>query len=111
MAIDDVDILHVEALEGGLGALDDVLAGEALVVGAGASPEDLGGYDDVRAFPAELPDSLAHDLLSSAVGIYLGVVEEIDAMVTATLQQRLGLLHVQLVPEAYPRTIRELAHL
>jgi hypothetical protein len=109
VAVDDVDVVHVEAAERGAEALDDVLAGEALVVGALAAPEELGGDDDVGAAPAQVPDGLAHDLLGAAVGVHLGVVEEVDARVPARLQQRLGLLHVQLVPEGHPRAVRELA--
>jgi len=111
VAVDNVDVVHVEALERGLGALDNVLAREALVVGALAAPEDLGRNDDVGALPAELPDGLPHDLLGAAVGVDLRIVEEVDAVVAAALEQRLGLLHVQLVPEAHPRAVRQLAHL
>ena len=111
VAVDDINIVHVEPLERGLGPFDDVLAGEALVVGPLASPEDLGGNDDVGALPPELPDGLAHDLLGAAVGVDLGVVEEVDAVVAAALEEGLGFLHVKLVAEAHPRTVGELAHL
>lgn len=111
MAVDDVDVVHVEALEGGLGALDDVLAGEALVVGSGAAPEDLGADDEVGALPPQLADGLAHDLLGAAVGVDLGVVEEVDAVVAAALEEGFRLLHVDLVAEAHPRAVGELAHL
>ncbi|KAE7996141.1 hypothetical protein FH972_000889 [Carpinus fangiana] len=46
----------------------------------------------------------AFSVFSMAIGIDLGVVEEVDAMISTALQQRLGLLHVQLVPEAFPVT-------
>lgn len=111
VAINHIDVVHVEPLERGLSALDYVLPGQALVVGTGATPEDLGGDDDVGSLPAELADSLAHDLLGAAVGVDLGVVEEVDAVVAAALEERLGLLHVELVPEAHPRPVGELAHL
>ena len=111
VAQDDVDVVHVEAAEGGAGALDEVLPGEALVVGAGAAPEDLGGHDDVGPAPTELADGLAHDLLRSAVGVDLGVVEEVHAVIAAALQQDLRLLDIDLVPERDPRPVRELAHL
>ena len=109
VAVDDVDVVHVEALERALEALDDVLAGEALVVGPLAAPEELGGDDDVGAAPSEVADGLAHDLLGAAVGVDLGVVEEVDAGVAAGLQQRLGLLDVELVAEGDPGPVRELA--
>jgi len=111
VAVENVDVVHVEALERGLGALHYVLTREALVVGALTAPEDLGRNDDVGALPPELPDRLPHDLLGAAVGVDLGIVEEVDAVVAAGLEQRLGLLHVQLVPEAHPRAVRQLAHL
>lgn len=88
-----------------------MLPGEALVVGATPTPEDLGGDHDVGALPPQLADGLAHDLLSTAVGVDLGVVEEVDTVVAAALQQGLRLLNVQLVPEAHPCTVGELAHL
>lgn len=111
MAIQDIDIIHIQALERSFGAFDDVLPGEAPVVGAWAAPEELGGDDEVGALPTELAEGLAHDLLSAAIGVDLGVVEEVDAMVAAALEEGLGLLHVQLVAEAHPRTVGKLAHL
>lgn len=111
MAIQDIDVLHIQALERSFGAFDDVLPGEAPVVGAWAAPEELGGDDEVGALPTELTEGLAHDLLSAAIGVDLSVVEEVDAMVAAALEEGLGLLHVQLVAEAHPRTVGELAHL
>uniref|UniRef100_A0A8R7QX84 Uncharacterized protein n=1 Tax=Triticum urartu TaxID=4572 RepID=A0A8R7QX84_TRIUA len=110
VAVHDVDVLHVEPLERGLEALDDVLAGEALVVGALAAPEELGGDDDVGAAPAQVPDRLPHDLLRAAVGVDLGVVEEVDPRVPAGLEEGLGLLDVQLVAEGHPGPVGELAH-
>jgi hypothetical protein len=110
VAVDDVDVVGFEALERGLEPLDDVLAREALVVGALAAPEELGGEDDVGAAPAEVADGLAHDLLGAAVGVDLGVVEEVDAGVAARLQQRLGVLDVELVAEGDPGAVGELAH-
>lgn len=86
MTIDDIDVIHVEALEGGLCALNDVFPGETLVVRSRAAPEDLGGDDDIGSLPTELSDGLSHDLLSAAIGVNLSVVEEIDAIVTAALQ-------------------------
>lgn len=111
VAVDEIDVIHVQSLQTSLGALDDVLAGEALVVGAGAAPEDLGGDDDVGALPAELLDGLAHDLLGAAIGVDLGVVEEVDAVVAAALEDGFGLLDVKLVAEGHPRSVRELGHL
>lgn len=102
VAVDDVDVVHVQPLEGGFGPLDNVLAGETLVVGPWAAPEDLGGDDEVGALPAELADGLAHDLLGPSVGVHLGVVEEVDAAVAAALEEGLGLFDVQLVAEAHP---------
>lgn len=111
VAQEDVHVLHVEAAQRGAGPLHEVLAGETLVIGAGTAPEELGGDDEIGAAPAELPDGLAHDLLGAAVGVHLGVVEEVDAVVAAALEQGLGLLDVELVAEGDPRPIRELAHL
>lgn len=86
MAIEEINVVHIQALQGSLGAFDDVLPGEALVIGAPTTPEDLGGYDQVGALPAQLSDGLAHDLFGPPVGVHLGVVEEVYAVVSATLQ-------------------------
>lgn len=111
VTVDHVHVLHVQPLQRGLGPLDDVLARQALVVGARPAPEDLGGDDEVGALPAELADGLAHDLLGPAVGVDLGVVEEVDAVVAAALEKGLGFLDVQLVAEGHPRPVRQLGHL
>ena len=103
VTIDHIHILHLQSLERGLGAFDDVLSGEALVVGSGAAPEYLGGDDEVGALPSELAEGLAHDLLGAAVGVDLGVVEEVDAVVAAALEEGLGLLDVELVAKAHPK--------
>lgn len=82
-----------------------MLPGESLIVGTLTAPEDLSGNDDVRAFPAEFTDGLSHDLLGTAVGVDFGVVEEVDAVVTATLEEGLGFFDVELVAEAYPCSV------
>ena len=110
MTINNVDVVHVEAFQGSFGALDDVFSGEAFIVGALAAPKDLGGNDDVGSLPPELANGLAHDLFRAAVGVDLGIVEEVDAVVAGAMQERLRLRHVQLVPEADSRSVRELAH-
>lgn len=85
---------------------DDVLSGETLVVGARSTPEDLGGDDEVGSSPSELANGLAHDLLGATIGVHLGVVEEIDAVVATALEKSLRLLHIQLVSEAHPSAVR-----
>lgn len=94
MTVENIHVFHVEAFQGGLGSLNDVLAGEPLVVGPLSTPKYLGGNDNVGALPAQLPDGLAHDFLGAAVGVDLGVVEEVHAVVAAALEEGLGLLHV-----------------
>ncbi|ONK79520.1 uncharacterized protein A4U43_C01F7190 [Asparagus officinalis] len=108
MAIQHVHVIHVQPLQRRLGPLDDVLPGQALVVWAGPTPEDLGGDDKIGPFPAQLADRLAHDLLGAAVGVDLGVVEEVDAVVSAELEEGFGLLDVELVAEADPGSVGEL---
>lgn len=105
VTVDKIDVIHIQSLERSLGTFNDVLPGEALVIGTGTAPEDLGGDDDVGALPSELPNGLAHDLLGPAIGVDFGVVEEIDAMVTATLEKRFGLPHIELVSEADPSPV------
>ena len=43
-----------------LHALNDMLPGQALVIGSLASPEDFGGNDVVRALPLQLLFGIAH---------------------------------------------------
>lgn len=82
-----------------------MLPRKSLVVGTLTAPEDLSRNDDVRAFPAEFTDGLSHDLFGSAIGVDFGVVEEVDAVITATLEERLGFFDVELVSEAYPCSV------
>lgn len=111
MAINDIQVIHIKPLKRGLGAFYDVLPGEALIVGTGSAPEDLCGDDDIGALPSQLPDRLAHDLLGAAIGVDFGVIEEVNAVVPATLHKRLGFFDIELVTEADPGPIRELADL
>eukprot|EP00268_Persea_americana_P015220 TRINITY_DN16945_c1_g1_i1.p2 TRINITY_DN16945_c1_g1~~TRINITY_DN16945_c1_g1_i1.p2 ORF type:complete len:223 (-),score=21.59 TRINITY_DN16945_c1_g1_i1:164-832(-) len=111
MAVEDVDIVHVQSRERGLGALYDVLPRETLVVGSSSAPEDLSGDDDVRPLPPKLADRLPHDLLRSAIEEDLGVVEEVHAVVAAALEERSRLLEAHLVAEAHPSAVGEEAYL
>lgn len=111
MAVEDVNIIRVQALERGLGSLYDVLARETLVVGSWSAPEDLGRDDEIRSLPPQFTNRLPHDLLRAAIGVDLGVVEEVDAVVAAALEEGFRLLDVDLVAEADPRAVGELADL
>lgn len=82
-----------------------MLSRKPLVIGTRTSPKDLGGNDYIGALPSKLPNGLTHDLLGSAIGVDFGVVEEIDAVVTAALEKRFGLSDVELIAEAYPSTV------
>ncbi len=107
VAEDQVDVVELEALQRGVGALDDVFAGEAAVVRAFAAPVDLGGDDVVGAFPAGLGEDGAHDFLGDAVGVDLGVVEEVDAGVPGGVHAFGGEVLVHLRSEGHPRTEAE----
>ena len=85
-----------------------MLSRQPFIVRARAAPEDLGGDDDVGSLPAQFLNRLAHDFLGPAVGVDLGVVEEVDAVVTAALEEGLGVFDVQLVAEADPGAVGEL---
>ena len=72
-----VDVAHAEPRERRVERLDDVLAREARVVGAGPAPEHLGREHERRARPAELAEGLAHDFLGLAVAVDLIMEEEV----------------------------------
>jgi hypothetical protein len=90
-----------------LDSFDYVFARKAFIIGSLTTPEELGGNDNVRAFPSQLPDGGTHDLLSPTVGVNLRIIEEVDAGFPASRQQHLGILYVQLVPEAHPCAIAQ----
>lgn len=86
VTVNNVDILHIHSLQRSFCALHDVLSGQSLIIWTRSTPEDLSGDDDIGATPTQLADCLTHDLLGSAIGVDLGVIEEVDAVITAALQ-------------------------
>ena len=110
MAIEDINVVHIESFERSFGSFDDMFPRQTLVVRTRPTPEDLGGDDDVGSAPAQLANRLTHNLLGSAIGVDLGVVEEVDSVITAALENRFGFFHVELVAESDPRSERERAH-
>ena len=74
----EVDRLDAEATKAGLAPFEDVLAGQALHVGAPPhGEEDLRREDGLLA-PGELPQHLPGDLLRPAERVAVGRVEEVD---------------------------------
>lgn len=111
VAVEHIDVIHVQSLQRVLCPFNYVLPREAFVVRARPAPEDLGGDDDVGSLPPKLLDRLAHDLLGAAIGVDLGIIEEVDAMVAAALEDGFGLLDVELVAEGDPGAVGELRNL
>src|SRR5690606_8757911 len=90
---------------------DDVLAGEAGLVGAlvlGAE-ENLAGNDEAAAAPFALFEDVAHYALCLAGGVALGVVEEVHARVVGGVHEFFGDGVADLVAEGHPRAEGERA--
>jgi hypothetical protein len=68
----------------------------------GAAEEHLAGDADAVARQAQVGDHIAHHLFGAAVGIALGVVEEVDAVVPGGGHQVAGLVARDLVTEGHP---------
>jgi hypothetical protein len=92
----EVDVVGVEALEGGFDGVHDVAAGCAYVVAAGSgAAEGLGGNDDVFTGDVEVLERLAEHGLGLAVGVDVGGVDEVDAGVDGGLDEVIDLLLVR----------------
>src|SRR5207248_4530448 len=73
------------------------------------TPEKL-GRDEVRAAPpALLPEDVAHDRLGPALGIYLGVIEEINPGCVRGRHTIAGEIVSHLIAVGDPGAERELA--
>ena len=88
MTIIEIEIVDLQAEERGVARLDDVFAREAGLVGLVVFPaeENLAGNEEAAAPPAGFFEDGAHDELGLAVGVSLGVVEEIDPGVVGGVQ-------------------------
>ena len=64
------ETMKTAVLAADLHALNNMLPGQALVVGSLASPEDLGGNDVVRALPLQLLFELRADLSAQSHGLW-----------------------------------------
>jgi hypothetical protein len=83
----DVHVRLLQPLKRALETLDNVLPAEAASVGllATSAEEDLGAQDVLIARPVELLERSAHLDLTTAIGVDLGSVEEVDAVVPGSL--------------------------
>ena len=88
MAIEDIYIVHIESFERSFGSFEDMFPRETFIVRTRTTPEDLGGDHDVGSPPVQLANRQTHDLLSSAIGVNLGVVEEVDSVIMAALENQ-----------------------
>ena len=78
MAVIQVDVIHAEILQAPLAVGQDVLAGQAMLVGTGAGREEhLAGDHDLVA--RVLLEHAAEEDLGVAARIGVGAVEEVDA--------------------------------
>jgi len=94
-----------------LDPFDDVFARKALVIRTLTAPEEFCGDDDVGPLPSELLDGCTHNLLSPAVGVHLGIVKKVDTSFSTSMEEKLGVLDIQLVAEAHPCAIAQSTHL
>lgn len=88
MSEHDVHVRLLQAGQRALQALDDVLAGETAGVGllAASAEEDLRGEHVLVTRPVELLERLSHFDFALAIGVDLGGVEEVDAVVPGSLK-------------------------
>ena len=73
--------------------------------------EELGGDDEVLAGPPKAPEGRPHDPLRLALGVHLGVVEEVDAAIERRGHAVGGEPLVQLLAERHPRSESQRADL
>ena len=91
-----VHVVHLQALQGFVDRVQDMLARETLVVDVIAHlPVDLGGDDHVLTLHAEMPEKIAGDLLAFSQGIDVRRVEEVDARLECAFDKGLCLFFVQ----------------
>lgn len=85
---DNVDVRLLEALQTRFEAFDDMFAAEAARVGllSTCAEEDLCAQDIFVAWPSKFLERLAHLELGLPIGINLGRVEEVDALIPGCLQ-------------------------
>lgn len=103
MGKDDVDVGQIQALEGQVDTLDNVLARETDVVQPALglvnvsrvvlAVVDLGGDDKVVLLPAKVLDGLAEDDLGLRGRVVLAGVEEVDTGIVGGLEARVGLVY------------------
>lgn len=110
---DNVDIRLLETLQRALEALNDVLAAQTSGVGllATSAKEDLCGEDVLVSGPVELLQSLSHLDLASSVGVDLGGVKGVDAVVPGGLQAVLDDVALLGASVGQPSSQGEHAHL
>lgn len=102
----EVDVIHLQPLQAGLGLRHDMGTRSAAGVRAFAHrPQNLGRDHHLVARNAEVADGLTKDPLALAARIDIGGVDEIDAGVEGRLDQRVGLVLAQLADLA-PHALR-----
>ena len=106
VAVVEIEVVHLETLEGVVAGLDEVFAGEAGLVGFIVFPaeEGFGGHDVTAAAPLRLFEDVAHDEFGFAVGVGLGVVEEVHAGVVGGVEEFFGDGVADLFAEGDPGT-------
>ena len=89
VAIVEVEVVDLKAPESAVAGFDHVLAGQAGLVGfvVFAAEKHFAGNEVAAAAPAGFFENGAHDNFGLAIGIGLGVVEEIDAGVVGGVEE------------------------
>jgi len=82
VAIQQVDVVHVEPPKRAIDALEKILAIERirLVRIVVQAPEEFGRHQVAAATPAKLPDRRAHNFFRFSTGIRFRIIEEVDAV-------------------------------
>ena len=113
VAIEEVKIVNLQAGEGGVAGLEEVLAGEAGLVGLLVFAAEVGFARNkvAAAAPTGFFQNCAHDNLGLAGGVDLGVVEKIDAGVVGGVEELLGDGIADLLTKGDPSTEGERGNL
>ena len=93
MAIGDIDILQLQALQRGVNSLQQILSIQgiffvhAVAKLGGQPPEKLGGDNVGQSVPAELFQGQSHQGFRLATCVYLGVIKEIHTVIASGCHQ------------------------
>src|SRR5690606_29887718 len=107
VAVEQIQALDPQPLQGVVAGLGDVLARQAPLGRArvGGGPEEhFAGHTEAVPRQSQVGDDVAHDPLGLAIGVSLGIVEEVDSVVPGGGDQLACRATAELVAEGDPGT-------